>query len=470
MDLPRLGVGMIYLPGLEPLLEAGQGLIDVIEIEPQIWTKVDGECRVDEQSYAVVHRYPQHKLVHGVGFPVGGTREPEPGEVAPFVAAIERLGSPWASEHLSFNRVRVDDDEYHTGFLMPPVQTPATVAVAAANIRALQRLLPVPFAFETGVNYLRPRPGELSDGAFFGAVAETAECGILLDLHNLWCNERNGRQPVLDALAELPLKRVWEVHLAGGQELDGYWLDAHSGPVPDPLLALAAEVLPALPALRAVTLEVMPDYLISGRTTVTELVDQLGRIRELWDGLDPGRPRPLPPAAVTLSGRYGHGTNPSPSTWEAALGAATTGMPLDGSVVAELAADPGTRILRELVGMVRAGIVVDCLRYTFRLILLTVGENRFRELLTDFWSGHRPEPFPHQEAAAFARHAVDRLPALIDLPALAEYELAVLDVCTRGGERRVRFGCEPTALLAALDKGGLPEGVDRGDYEVVVTP
>jgi uncharacterized protein len=47
-------------------------------------------------------------------------------------------------------------------------------------------------------------------------------------LHNLWCNQLNGRQQVLDVLAELPLDRVWEVHLAGGKEMDGLWLDAHS--------------------------------------------------------------------------------------------------------------------------------------------------------------------------------------------------------------------------------------------------
>ena len=80
-------------------------------------------------------------------------------------------------------------------------------------------------------DYLRPRPGELGDGEFFAAVAEQADCGILLDLHNLWCNERDGRQPVRDVLAELRLERVWEVHLAGGEELVGYLLDAHS-PLP----------------------------------------------------------------------------------------------------------------------------------------------------------------------------------------------------------------------------------------------
>ena len=63
------------------------------------------------------------------------------------------------------------------------------------------------------------------------AVAECADCGILLDLHNLFANGVNGRQSVEEFIAQLPLERVWEIHVAGGVELDGYWLDAHSGGV-----------------------------------------------------------------------------------------------------------------------------------------------------------------------------------------------------------------------------------------------
>jgi uncharacterized protein len=63
-------------------------------------------------------------------------------------------------------------------------------------VEAVQRLrneLGVPLAVETGVNYLRPRRDELPDGEFMAALAEDADCGILLDLHNVYCNERNGR-------------------------------------------------------------------------------------------------------------------------------------------------------------------------------------------------------------------------------------------------------------------------------------
>ncbi len=110
---------------------------------------------------------------------------------------------------------------------------------------------PEPIAFENPVSYLPPHPAEIPDGEFAAEVAEAADCGILLDLHNLLCNERNGRQSVAEYCRSIPLERVWEIHLAGGQLERGFWLDAHSGIVEPALLEIVAELVPRLPALRA---------------------------------------------------------------------------------------------------------------------------------------------------------------------------------------------------------------------------
>ena len=71
------------------------------------------------------------------------------------------------------------------------------------------------------------RYGSLDDGTYFRRVCEGADSGILLDLHNLWCNHVNGRADIHEVLAQMPLDRVWEVHLAGGSSLDGVRLDGH---------------------------------------------------------------------------------------------------------------------------------------------------------------------------------------------------------------------------------------------------
>ena len=170
------------------------------------------------------------------------------------------LASPWVSEHLSFNRVTDESGEWQSGFLLPPRQTMSGVEAAVASVRALAVRLPVPLAIETGVNYLRPRSEELLDGEFVACVADEADCGILLDLHNVWTNERNGRQALADYIDQIPLERVWEIHLAGGHGHRGFWLDAHSGAVPLELMELATRIVPRLPNLKAIVFELFPSY------------------------------------------------------------------------------------------------------------------------------------------------------------------------------------------------------------------
>jgi uncharacterized protein len=455
VTLPDLGVGIIYLPGLEPLLEAADDLLDVVEIEPQtFWYRSSDGYRQREDALARIERLPHPTLVHGVGFPVGGTVVPDPAAVRLFAGTVTRLAAPWCSEHLSFNRFVDAGRDSGTLFLLPPVQTPASVAVAVANIAAMQAALPVPFAFETGVNYLRPQPGELTDGAFFAAVAEQADCGILLDLHNLWCNERNGRQPVLEVLAELPLDRVWEVHLAGGQELDGYWLDAHCGPVPEDLLALAADVLPVLPDVHAVVFEMGAAHL-AGRS-VPVLVGQLERIRGLWESRGRShRPRkaPRPPGPDR--------DLPAPADWEAALGRAVVGGPAS-------VADPGIGVIRRIVRQARAGMVTEGLPRSVRLVLLADGEARLRTLLDDFWATTAPEQFAGRESAAFGRHLLARAADIPHLPDTVSLELALLRAQEEGRAQEVLLAADPTQLLTDLGAGTLPAPRTAGPFLVTV--
>lgn len=105
--------------------------------------------------------------------------------------------------------------DFFTGSFLPPRQTGQGLETYARAIGRLRDGLGVPLAVETGVNYLRPRADEVPDGEFFGAVVETTDCGTLLDLHNVYCNEKNGRQTIDRFLSQIPLERVWEVHLAG---------------------------------------------------------------------------------------------------------------------------------------------------------------------------------------------------------------------------------------------------------------
>src|ERR1700756_4529653 len=263
MKIPELGVGLTWFSGMEPLLQANAGLVDVLEIEPQtLLRRGPNEKKgfVDRAALEVMQLQSLPKLVHSVGLPIGGTVPPRSQDVQWLSAVALKLQAPWVSEHLSFNSVGDESGTWHTGFLLPPRQTLAGVQAAVRSIRSLSARVPVPLAIETGVSYLRPRGDELPDGEFVARVAEGADCGILLDLHNVWTNHRNGRQPLGEYIDQLPLERVWELHLAGGYYHRGFWLDPHSGAVPPELLELAARIVPRLGNLKAIIFELFPSY------------------------------------------------------------------------------------------------------------------------------------------------------------------------------------------------------------------
>lgn len=259
-----LGVGIVAVPGIDLLWDHVADVVDVLEVEPQaFWAPQDGTWTADKSAYDWLRGRGRPIICHGVGFPVGGLCPPTPVAVGLFAEACDYLCAVMASEHLAFARA-VDDDgaTLEAGFLLPPRQVDAVVVAAGANIAAYKSALKRPFAVEMGTNYLAPTGDELRDGEFAAAVVERGDCDLLLDLHNIWANELNGRQPVAEVLAGLPVERVTEVHIAGGFEYQGWWVDAHSGAVDPRLFAILDRAIGQLPNVRAVVFEALPEFLL----------------------------------------------------------------------------------------------------------------------------------------------------------------------------------------------------------------
>jgi len=467
MNLSELGVGLSFFPGLEPVLQSHEALIDLIEIEPQSLWRRDRSGQaviVDEPSLKLLHECTLPKLVHSVGSPIGGSKPPSAIELQLLRRVVRDLNAPWLSEHLSFNSFHDDHGTWHTGFLLPPRQTRAGVESAVRSIRSLSSEMPVPVAIETGVNYLQPRADEILDGEFVGRVAEAADCGILLDLHNIWTNQRNGRQTVGEYVDQLPLDRVWQIHLSGGSSHRGYWIDAHSGAVPEELLEVATRIIPRLPNLKAIVFELFPAYL----STVGYALfgTQLKALHRLWDRRGTNT-KTTPRTATDVSC---NNPGPTPEVWEETLGSLTVHKPCTNLLAEELRRDAGLSIIREMVERLRGSMIVRTLRLSSRLIMLERGTGYLEELLAIFWRNHPPHPFPLDEAEAFAAFLRERKPYVPFLDEVLEYDRAVIDVALKGGERLVAFRADPLPLLRALGSGRRPAAIATGHFQLRLTP
>jgi len=463
----ELGVGLVYWPALAPLFTSGEAT--VLELEPQIlWKKTytaSGPAyELNEELFDPVVCLPQRKLMHGVGQPIAGSVD-DPTEYLPLLRRMaSRLEPAWISEHLSFNRVRRGEQVMECGFLLPPMQTSSAARVAARNLRRYATEVGYPIAFETGVNYFTPLATDLDDGCFFAEVAELADCGILLDLHNLWCNERNGRQRAIDAVADMPLDRVWEVHVAGGMPLDDLWLDAHSGQMPPELVDLAACVIPRLPNVGALIFEVLPEHL--DRIGLDGIQGQLEQLRSLW------KTRPGRQVRVERAQRCDEAPTPSDegetSAWELRLITALNG----GALSDPLASDRGCVVLRRLIRDARSASLARGLRYTTTVLLAALGQDAVARLLSDYFQSYPPETFVAMECYGFTLFLKTHVGVLSSVPYLAEileFEQALLTASLFGATTVVHWTVDPTELIDALNAGHLPRGLSPSPSHMTIT-
>jgi hypothetical protein len=234
------------------------------------------------------------------------------------------------------------------------------------------------------------------------AVSEAADCGILLDLHNVLCNWRNGRQSVAEFCDTIPLDRVWEIHLAGGERERGFYVDAHSGLVEPELMEIATALVPRLPNLRAITFEIMPERV--AEVGLPAIGRQLERIRDLWN------------LRANTGERYFNATQTLPSSdpplndpeaWERLLGCAIIGRPQpaidERSAQWWRSVTPALDLYRMLVGEARASAILSAAPRTTRLLLERCGGPGTRKILAEFWRQSPPQYTAVDEARAFFR-------------------------------------------------------------------
>ena len=179
-------------------------------------------------------------VLHGVGLSLGTDAPLDEAYVEDVRRAIDDLEPLSYSEHLAWTKVPGID----LANLLPVPKTRAATDILAPKIERLQALLPVPFALEN-ISYVFDFPeAEMNDAAFFNLLHRETGIELLLDVENLYVNERNHEADARGFLDALPEGVVRGVHAAGGPEVDRPYLagpalaDNHSHAVPEEALDL----------------------------------------------------------------------------------------------------------------------------------------------------------------------------------------------------------------------------------------
>ena len=145
-----------------------------------------------------------------------------------------RTKTPWLSDHLCWGSV----DGSYSHDLLPLPYTREAVRKTAEKIRRVQDYLEIPIAVENVSSYAEFNDSEMTEWEFLTEVVEAADCGILLDVNNIYVSSFNHNFDPMDYVNNVPHQRVAQIHIAGHSRYRRYILDTHDHPVIDPVWKL----------------------------------------------------------------------------------------------------------------------------------------------------------------------------------------------------------------------------------------
>jgi hypothetical protein len=177
----------------------------------------------------------QYRVVqHGVSMYFGSAGRPDKEHLRRLKDLVKRTGTPWVSDHLCWGSV----DGRYTHDLLPMPYTFEAAKLTAQKIREVRDFLEVPIAVENVSSYAEYHVSEMTEWEFLNEVVERADCGILLDVNNIYVSSRNHNFDPLRYINSVPADRVAQIHIAGHSKFQKYILDTHDHPVIDPVWKL----------------------------------------------------------------------------------------------------------------------------------------------------------------------------------------------------------------------------------------
>jgi len=166
-------------------------------------------------------------VLHGVSLSIGSTDPLNRQHLKNLARLAQRFEPAWVSDHLCWTGV----GGHNLHDLLPLPYTDEAVFHVAGRIRQVQEALERPLLIENVSSYLTYADSAMTEWDFLSAIAEEANCGILLDINNIFVSAFNHRFSPTEYIESVPLDRVVQFHLAGHSDYGFYLLDTHDHPI-----------------------------------------------------------------------------------------------------------------------------------------------------------------------------------------------------------------------------------------------
>ncbi len=174
-------------------------------------------------------------VLHGVGLNLLGADFPDEEYLDRLCRLADLVDAPFVTDHLCFT-----SSEHHRHHdLLPVPHVPELVEVAAARAAYVQKRLGRPFGLENLSSYVSYKSSTLTEWDFISAIVEQADCGLLLDVNNVFVSSHNHSFDPKTYLERIDFSRVLQVHMAGhSRDPSGLIVDTHDHLVADSVWTL----------------------------------------------------------------------------------------------------------------------------------------------------------------------------------------------------------------------------------------
>lgn len=182
----------------------------------------------------------QYQVIqHGVALYFGSLDKYDKSHLRKLKALVKRTKTPFLSDHLCWGSL----DGKYTHDLLPIPYTFEAAKKTAERIRFVSNTLEIPICVENVSSYTQYHASQMTEWEFLNEVVERADCGILLDVNNIYVSSQNHDFDPFDYLRAVDPGRVGQIHLAGHTKYEKYILDTHDHAVCDPVWRLYAEAI-----------------------------------------------------------------------------------------------------------------------------------------------------------------------------------------------------------------------------------
>jgi hypothetical protein len=219
-NLPTLGSGIGFRDEFIGELFLNRNKVDFLEIISDHY--IDPHPAKIEELELIKKHFTL--IPHGINLSLGSAEGLDINYVKKLAKLINELNPPWWSEHICFTMAGGID----IGHLSPLPLTWEAINVLVKNIKQIKTLINAPLILEN-ITYMLQIPGaEMTEAEFISEVLEQTDCGMLLDITNLYINSINHKFSVERFLSQIPLERIVQLHYVGGHTQHGMLIDSHA--------------------------------------------------------------------------------------------------------------------------------------------------------------------------------------------------------------------------------------------------